>query len=339
MRKMRLAVMTGLLSAVLLTGTAAAAEEQRNWDVPATGVQFDLPEEYLSLQGTINCAGSEYSQGDGVYVTSLEYIGMRPEELEALLSDEAPSEEEIQHFYSVTLPVAFIIGINQNRTQEELLEYFADRGVTMTGLEEAGHAGSCSFYMISAEKLIPAEAAEGMGDYKEEYLALREDTQLIRDSFSFYEPEDPAETLREGISFETTDLDGQPVSAEDLFAGSKVTLLNIWTTWCGYCIQEMPELEQISRDYSEKGCAVAGLLYDGDTKAAIEEAKEILADTGASYQILLPWDGCKELFPIQSFPTTFLISSDGQLIGDPIVGARVDDYKAALDAALEELGE
>lgn len=79
------------------------------------------------------------------------------------------------------------------------------------------------------------------------------------------EPEDPW-TGKE-LRFETTDLDGNPVRSEELFAQHKVTMLNIWATWCGPCKGELRELGDINRRVQEKNGAIIGILSDADDAA------------------------------------------------------------------------
>ena len=68
-----------------------------------------------------------------------------------------------------------------------------------------------------------------------------------------------ASAAYQGISFETTDLDGNAVTVEELFSQHKLTMINLWGTYCGPCIGEMPDLEILSQRLAEKDCAIVGL--------------------------------------------------------------------------------
>ena len=52
--------------------------------------------------------------------------------------------------------------------------------------------------------------------------------------------------------FDAKTLDGEEVT-EEIFANADLTMVNIWGTFCGPCIEEMPYLGEISREYEEKG--------------------------------------------------------------------------------------
>ena len=85
------------------------------------------------------------------------------------------------------------------------------------------------------------------------------------------------------VQFQTTDTEGNPVTSEKLFGSHEITMINIWISWCGYCIDEMEELEAINGRLGEKNCAVVGLLSDGNEEKALASGKETLI----SYIVLL----------------------------------------------------
>lgn len=148
--------------------------------------------------------------------------------------------------------------------------------------------------------------------------------------------EPAAETETQTLSFETTDLNGNAVSSEELFSSHQITMVNVMTTWCTYCIQELPELQELSESYASRDCAVVGLLYDGTDDALIETGKTLMEEAGVSYTVLCPWDGMEEQLPLQAFPTTFFVDSTGAMVGEPVVGADLEAYAAQLDALLAQ---
>ena len=146
----------------------------------------------------------------------------------------------------------------------------------------------------------------------------------------------PASTEEKALSFETRDLDGNAVSSEELFSAHKITMVNVMTTWCTYCIQELPELQSLSEAYAEKDCAIVGLLYDGTDAARLDTGRSLMEQAGAGYLVLQPWDGMNTQIPVQAFPTTFFVNSDGEIVGETILGAEPERYAAQLDALLEQ---
>lgn len=150
------------------------------------------------------------------------------------------------------------------------------------------------------------------------------------------------ESAESGISFETTDLAGNKVSSEDVFGGNTLTMVNLWGTYCGPCIGEMPELEELNSRLKDKNCAVVGVVIDvpdADNSIMVETAEAIIGDTGVTYLNLIPWSGLDTDFPAQFIPTTYFVDSNGQIVGEAAVGARgADEYEALVDELLESLG-
>ena len=146
----------------------------------------------------------------------------------------------------------------------------------------------------------------------------------------------PAETAWDGLVFETSDLNGDPVTAQELFSAHTVTMVNVWASWCPPCVRELPELQRLNGEFAEKNCAIVGFLIDGDEAQGLADAKARLQEAGATYTILLPCDELNEIFSVQAVPTSFFVDSAGHLVGEPIVGAYVDGYTAALDAVIAQ---
>ena len=127
-------------------------------------------------------------------------------------------------------------------------------------------------------------------------------------------------------SFEGKDLDGNEVKSSTLFAGNTVTVVNFWFTTCSPCVGEIPELEALNKKLSEKGGEVVGInsfTLDGD-KTAISEAKDVLMKKGATYKNI--WfdsksEAGKFTSGLYSYPTTYVVDKNGNIVGDPIVGS------------------
>jgi len=137
-----------------------------------------------------------------------------------------------------------------------------------------------------------------------------------------------------GIDFTTTDLDGNPVDIKEVFTSNEYTMINIWASWCGPCVNEIPELEEISKDFEEKGCAVVGILLDGDDPYGLSDGKDILRDAGVTYLNLTPPRTLDDIFPTEAVPTSFFIDRSGKIVGEPIVGAWPEGYVQTLDELL-----
>jgi len=145
-------------------------------------------------------------------------------------------------------------------------------------------------------------------------------------------------------AFEGKDLDGNTVKSSDLFSGKAVTVVNFWFTTCGPCVGELGDLDALNKELSGKGGALIGinaLTLDGN-EAAISDAKDVLTQSGATYQNVYFDSGSeagKFVESIYAYPTTYVVNRSGRIVGDPIVGAitskaQADALQAQIDKAL-----
>ena len=143
-------------------------------------------------------------------------------------------------------------------------------------------------------------------------------------------------------AFEGKDLDGNTVKSDELFSGNTVTVVNFWFTTCNPCVGELAELGALNKELAEKGGSLIGVntfTLDGD-EAAISEVKDVLAKKGATYQnVYFDSDGEAGKFTanIFAYPTTYVVDRNGNIVGDPIVGAITEKKQAeALQAQIDK---
>ena len=153
-----------------------------------------------------------------------------------------------------------------------------------------------------------------------------------------------AQKAGEKITFTTTDLNGAPVTSE-IFSKNKVTMLNIWGTFCGPCIREMPDLAKLNEANKSKGVEVVGIVIDildrkGNVDPRVKSSGEaIIARTGANYTHIIP---SKEMFSgvlrgVQAVPTTIFVDSNGKQIGEACLGSRSQkDWQKIIDEILKK---
>ena len=134
-------------------------------------------------------------------------------------------------------------------------------------------------------------------------------------------------------AFEGKDLNGNPVKSDDLFSKNAVTVVNFWFTTCKPCVSELGDLEALNKSLAEKGGTVVGInafTLDGD-ETAIAEAKAVLAKKGATYRNLTFASGSEAgvlTGNVFAFPTTYVVDRNGNIVGDPIVGAITEKKQA-----------
>ena len=146
--------------------------------------------------------------------------------------------------------------------------------------------------------------------------------------------------------------DGAPADAA-LFAESKLTVLNVWATFCGPCIREMPEFAEVSHEYAARGVRFIGVCGDikydesGEpNQQLIDDAFTIIETTGADYAHYMPTPAYKSALSAlvsDSYPGTFLVDRDGNIkklfvgaLTKDTLTAAIDKELAAIDGAQAE---
>lgn len=150
----------------------------------------------------------------------------------------------------------------------------------------------------------------------------------------------PQETSKNQVfgSFEAETLNGETVT-EEIFAEADLTMVNIWATFCGPCLQEMPDLGELSREYEGNGIKIIGVIGDVE-EAGDQTAVEIVEKTQADYRHLVASPGLRLgiLNKISAYPTTIFVNSEGEMVGEAYAGARSkEEWKAIIDALKEEV--
>ena len=145
-------------------------------------------------------------------------------------------------------------------------------------------------------------------------------------------------------SFSVKSLDGAQVD-QTIFSGAKLTMVNVWATFCGPCINEMPELGTLAAEYKDKGFQIVGIPIDTldssgkISDSQIETAKSIVEKTGAAYTHLEPTGALAGIAnQVMYVPTTIFVDKDGNQVGDEVTGAMSkEEWTALIDKYLAEV--
>ena len=140
--------------------------------------------------------------------------------------------------------------------------------------------------------------------------------------------------------FTTNDIDGNEVT-ESIFANKDLTVVNIWGTFCGPCINEMPELGAWEKELPDN-VQIVGLIVDissTDNETQIAAAKQITEKADVGFVNLIGGNGAFDelISSIVGVPTTIFVDKSGNIVGEIIVGADVDRYKSFVNKYVEAL--
>ena len=330
------------------------------WRAPFAGiVEFKVPEEWINAEGGIRAiGGTESVENSGIVDLEVNYIVSEESTYHELtkLIDEALDEEnddDWENLYSewssMMTNLFTIYGISENRDEaglrEGLKKQYMDYGVdeeTVNALldqmvlTKVGSAEDFNFFFSQNKDEDKSALADADEVFVKEYEAFSSDISKYIPNFTFARPMGLTEFVDAGtgISFKTTDIEGNPIDTAELFGSRKVTMVNIWETSCGFCIGELPDLIKMNKDFQAKDAQIVGIVYDAMEDDLIEEARDIVNDLGVDYVTLLPTAEIRDLFKVQSFPTTYFVNEKGEILGEPVLGAALDKFPEMVDRYL-----
>ena len=287
------------------------------WDLPLAGFSFTVPESFSSCKGQLYYADrGETDYGSEIFSADIIYLARSDEEKAAYEEKIAGATEltpELQavtdEYYDNRNPglVSFVCAgkaIDSQKIIDTVLYGFPTKEFT-----QVGETDKYNFYFIVPDYTGYEDfLRENLGnELYEEFDAQLKNAGSLKAQVSVKEPVRPVTAAGTGeqFVFETTDLDGNAVTSAALFAGHKVTMINIWATWCDPCKNELPELEEFAKELAGKDCQIIGICEDtsyDDTAAS--EAKEILAKAGVTYTNIKATDEMLEMMTCLAMPTS-----------------------------------
>ena len=112
----------------------------------------------------------------------------------------------------------------------------------------------------------------------------------------------------EAPDFEVTLLDGEIFRLSE--QRGKVVLINIWATWCGPCVAEMPDIDQLAKDYAEDLVVIG--VNCGEAEQTIAD---YVAEKGYSYLFAADTDYYISgmLYPTNAIPYTIVVDAEGMI--------------------------
>lgn len=143
-----------------------------------------------------------------------------------------------------------------------------------------------------------------------------------------------------GIVFEAKDMEGNTVTSS-IFFESRLTMVNVWATYCNPCLTEMPGLGELAGEYDSDEFQLIGIISDvmeGADQETTEQAAALISQTGAAYPHLLLNESLYFglLQNVSAVPTTFFVNEKGEIL-DMVVGAMEKEaWEEKINELLEE---
>lgn len=265
--------------------------------------------------------------------------GSKETGIASLLAADPKTKDEASELHQKLMQQETAI-LSENSSLWEKVFLSADKGMAM--IKDGGNYGDFLLTTIESSKdQFTDDELKLLKDGAEQIRKIEDKLTVLEQKFpdcgkkpSEGDMSVPAENgkpkensdLMKFPSFEGKDLDGNEAKSSTLFAGNTVTVVNFWFTTCSPCVGELSDLEALNKSLSEKGGEVVGInsfTLDGN-KTAISEAKDVLAKKGASYKNI--WfesnsEAGKFTSGLYSYPITYVVDKNGNIVGDPITGA------------------
>ena len=333
-------------SSDLVAGTFKPSETtvpaQDSYEYPFLGLTMKLPEELLKQikAQTIAMISNEgwNENGDVIKYAYLSWSEMTEEQKEEEVDKLGTAYED----WCNSLGKIGVIGVYDKDSQKKLDE--------ITGCTEHKEIGSSSDgkykYYLSTNK----DAEESLKKEVEEIDVTLTEMTPPQQLSAFDQPQDTSSNAEESTTvgkFETKGIDGKDYT-EKVFSDYDLTLVNIFTTWCSPCVNEIPELEKLYEEMKEKGVGVVGVVLDtvGDDGKQDEETVKkagVLQDkTKASYPFLIPDSTMMNgrLNGISAFPETFFVDKEGNIVGETYTGSHtLDEWKEIVEKELKNVSK
>ena len=333
-------------SSDLVAGTFKPSETtvpaQDSYEYPFLGLTMKLPEELLKQikAQTIAMISNEgwNENGDVIKYAYLSWSEMTEEQKEEEVDKLGTAYED----WCNSLGKIGVIGVYDKDSQKKLDE--------ITGCTEHKEIGSSSDgkykYYLSTNK----DAEESLKKEVEEIDVTLTEMTPPQQLSAFDQPQDTSSNAENSTTvgkFETKGIDGKDYT-EKVFSDYDLTLVNIFTTWCSPCVNEIPELEKLYEEMKDKGVGVVGVVLDtvGDDGKQDEETVKkagVLQDkTKASYPFLIPDSTMMNgrLNGISAFPETFFVDKEGNIVGETYTGSHtLDEWKEIVEKELKNVSK
>lgn len=275
------------------------------------------------------------------------YIGYVPKSaLDELNNTDVESLSAEEHmavydrFYEQTIPVACIYATNDEKSKEA--GYMIPENYEKTErITEAN--GNTYYFAYNTEFPMDKNDAATLTEEDQANIKLMFDSvKELKENIILFlveKTDDQSDFKGSLSSFEAEDMDGQKVD-QSIFANYDLTMVNIWTTWCGVCVEEMPYLEKLHKQLPEN---VNIISICGDASDEKELAQQILNKNEITFQTLVDNDALNEslLKYVTGFPTTIFVDKNGNIVGDIQMGAPgeniVQGYQQLIDNRLAKV--
>ena len=331
-----------LLAALMLIGCASALAETTIYKELGLAIDFsaiqDKSANYPFLKNWGVGSRDPFLSSMGIYFVNL------PKTVIETISEMEEGSEDAEAWEALEDALTVNLGAIYVTNAKSLVEAGADESLlAQCEVTEFGTQGDYHYFLVYnpdfvLDKLSSFYDAADTGDYEHSPQEMKAtalaDIELVCSELrkalqaaELFEPVDTAaEFIGQVVEFESVDLDGNVVKSADLFKDNKVTMVNLWGSWCINCVNEMAGLAELHKRLQEKGCGIVGVEYErGESvEKMADTARKVLADNGVTYPNVWIPEGNPIFAQAGGFPFSLFVDSEGKILTYPIKGAPRD---------------
>ena len=334
------------ISSDMISGTFKPSETtvpvQDSYEYEFLGLTFTLPEDLkkqMKDQSIAMVTNEVWTDNaDAIKYAYFSWSEMTEEQKNAEVDKIGTGYDE----WRDSLAKVGVLGIYDEDSQEKL-----DEITGCTNHKELGSSKDGKYkYYLSINK----DADETLRKEIEEIDPTITDMAPLQQLSVFDKPQDTSvdpEAVASVGKFESTGIDGDTYT-EKVFSDYDLTLVNIFTTWCSPCVNEIPELEKLYEEMKDKGVGVVGVVLDAadedgnQDEDTVKKAEILREKTKASYPFLTPDSTMMNgrLKGISAFPETFFVDKNGNIVGETYTGSHsLDEWKEIVEKELANVSK
>ena len=308
------------------------------------GVFLNLAEETKGQLGSFMDFGP-IDTGNGTAFGAALYIPKTDEEMNALNKETegAASREEkakkALELLSCGVMLFTVLGFNERHTLESAAAVINPTGKTRFKKPvKIGELDGFEYYLFmpedhsgDTEKRITAFPEEMKEEYRRIQKEIYENPGLF--TLKAQKISDSITLPGTKVSFVLEDFEGTKIPSEALLAEAVITVLDVWRTWCHFCIEEFPDLDAIQSEFAAQGVQVLTVCDDAENEELKAQAEELAKPyrfrtfvKSESFNQALRWSGT---------PTAYFLDKEGKVLDFPIIGKNPAALREKLNDLLE----
>lgn len=239
--------------------------------------------------------------------------------------------------------------VQEDPTDEESKTLIEDFKKKFSNVEKLFEFDGNTFYFAYNDDISKCDLTD---EEKKELNGFIDDLDYVKDNICIFKAVKEEEFLTKDkeqsdvfagtmTNFSANTIDGAELS-QDVFKNYDITMVNVWSTWCGHCVKEIPEIQKLYESLPEN-VNIISICTDGHSEK--ELAKSILDDAGVKFQTIIGNENLEDTFYkyIDALPTTAFVDASGNIVGEVQVGVPgenvVDGYTNLINNALKLIGK